>query len=114
MLIGGVVIMSLMTIGISERRREIGIRRSVGASRADILFQFLMEALLVSTLGGIVGAAAGLGGANAAAGYQKLPLIFSGDSLVASLVTAVGVGLIFGIYPAWRASRVDPVNALRA
>ena len=112
--IGGVVIMSLTLIGISERRKEIGLRRSVGASRGDILFQFLAEALLISMLGGVLGVMLGLVGANAAAAYQKLPLIFSGDALTRSLVMALGIGLIFGIYPAWRAAQVDPVHALRA
>jgi putative ABC transport system permease protein len=114
MVIGGVVIMSLTLIGVSERRKEIGVRRSVGANRADILFQFLAEAMLVSIAGGALGALLGLGGANAVAAYQKLPLIFSGDALAQSLAMALGVGLAFGIYPAWRASQVDPVNALRA
>jgi putative ABC transport system permease protein len=114
MVIGGVVIMSLTLIGVSERRKEIGVRRSVGANRADILFQFLAEAMLVSIAGGALGALLGLGGANAVAAYQKLPLIFSGDALAQSLAVALGVGLAFGIYPAWRASQVDPVNALRA
>jgi putative ABC transport system permease protein len=114
MFLGGLVIMGLMLTGVSERRQEIGLRRSVGASRGDILFQFLMEALVVSAAGGALGAAVGLAGTNAAAGYQKLPPIFSGDVLVFSLLMAVTVGLVFGIYPAWRASRVDPVNALRA
>ena len=113
MVIGGVVIMSLTLIGVSERRKEIGVRRSVGANRADILFQFLAEAMLVSIAGGALGALLGLGGANAVAAYQKLPLIFSGDALAQSLAMALGVGLAFGIYPAWRASQVDPVNALR-
>jgi putative ABC transport system permease protein len=114
MVIGGVVIMSLTLIGISERRKEIGLRRSVGANRGDILFQFLAEALLVSTLGGILGVVLGLGGANAVATHQKLPLIFSGGALGRSLIMAVGIGLVFGIYPAWRAAQVDPVSALRA
>ncbi len=113
MLIGGVVIMCLMIVSVSERRTEIGLRRSVGANRGDILFQFLLEAAIVSTLGGMVGAGIGLGGANAVAMYQKLPVTFSGAVLVQSLAMAVGVGLTFGIYPAWRASRLDPVAALR-
>jgi ABC-type antimicrobial peptide transport system permease subunit len=114
MLIGGVVIMSLMMIGVSERKREIGLRRSVGASRSDILVQFLLEALMISILGGIFGIGLGLAGINAVAAYQRVPAIFAGDALSISLVLAVGVGLVFGIYPAWRASRVDPVTALRA
>ncbi|HLK22776.1 MAG TPA: ABC transporter permease [Bryobacteraceae bacterium] len=114
MLIGGVVIMSLALIGVSERRKEIGVRRSVGAGRADIVFQFLAEAALVSVAGGAFGIALGLGGANALAAYQKLPLIFSFQSVAQSLALAAAIGLLFGIYPAWRASRVDPIEALRA
>lgn len=113
MLIGGVVIMCLMIVGVSERQIEIGLRRSVGASRGDILFQFLLEALIVSALGGIVGAGLGLGGANALAVYQKLPAIFSGAVLGRSLLMAITVGLVFGLYPAWRAARLEPVSALR-
>jgi putative ABC transport system permease protein len=113
-LVGGVVIMSLMTIGVSERRKEIGLRRAVGASRGDILFQFLAEAILISALGGLTGAALGLGGANAAAVWQKLPLIVSAGSLSRSVGLAVAIGLAFGIYPAWKASLVDPVTALGA
>jgi putative ABC transport system permease protein len=112
-LIGGIVIMSLMTIGVSERRAEIGLRRSVGATRVDILFQFLLEALVISAMGGLLGVALGLGGANAVAAYQKLPFLFERQALLISVTLAAGIGLIFGIYPAWRASRVDPVTALR-
>jgi putative ABC transport system permease protein len=103
-----------MLIGVSERRREIGIRRAAGASRGDILYQFLLEALLVSTFGGVLGVFAGLGGANVVATMQKLPLIFSRDALLRSLAVAFVIGLAFGIYPAWQASKVDPVNALRS
>lgn len=113
-LIGGVVIISLMTIGISERRREIGLRRAVGASGLDILYQFLLEALLVSTLGGLIGILVGLGGANGVALWQKLPYIYSTKWLLISFGLAVSTGLTFGVYPAWRASRIHPVNALRS
>lgn len=114
MLIGGVVIMSLMMIGVSERKKEIGLRRSVGASRGDVLFQFLLEALFISLFGGLTGIALGLGGVNLMTAYQKLPPVFPGGALMSSFVMAVAVGLIFGVYPAWRASRIDPVAALRA
>jgi putative ABC transport system permease protein len=114
MLIGGVVIMSLMMIGVSQRRREIGLRRSVGASRTDILMQFLLEAMFISLFGGIVGIALGLGGVNVMTAYQKLPPVFARDSLLLSFSLALAVGLTFGVYPAWRASRVDPIAALRA
>jgi putative ABC transport system permease protein len=113
MLIGGVVITSLMLIGVSERRKEIGIRRSVGASQLEILLQFLLEALGVSLLGGALGVAAGLGGANALAIAQKMPPIFSQDTVLLSVVLSTAVGLVFGLYPAWKAARVDPIEALR-
>lgn len=114
MLTGGLVIMSLMLIGVSERRGEIGLRRAVGASRNDILWQFLLEALLVSVFGGTIGLLLGLGGANAAALYQKLPSIYSANALLVSFGLAVVIGTVFGIFPAWRASRIEPVNALRS
>ena len=114
MLIGGVVIMSLMLIAVSERRKEIGVRRSVGASRQDILLQFLLEALLVSCLGGIVGIAVGLGGTNIVDRMQQLPVVLARDVLRLAAGLSIGVGLLFGLYPAWKAARVDPVAALRS
>jgi len=114
MLIGGVVIMSLMLIAVSERRKEIGVRRSVGASRQDILLQFLLEAMLVSCLGGIVGIAVGLGGTNIVDRMQQLPVLLARDVLRLAAGLSVGVGLLFGLYPAWKAARVDPVAALRS
>ncbi len=111
---GGVVIMALMTLGVSERRREIGLRRSVGANRGDILFQFLFEAFIVASLGGFFGAAASWGGVEAVAAYQKLPAVFDQESLFASIALAAVIGVVFGSYPAWKASRVDPVAALRS
>jgi len=114
MLIGGVVIMSLMLIAVSERRKEIGVRRSVGASRQDIMLQFLLEALLVSCLGGIVGIAVGLGGTNIVDRMQQLPVVLARDVLRLAAGLSIGVGLVFGLYPAWKAARVDPVAALRS
>jgi putative ABC transport system permease protein len=114
MMIGGAVIMSLMLISVSERRKEIGLRRSVGASRQDILVQFILEAALISSFGGLTGIALGLGGTNVAARIQHLPPIFVLQALEWTAGLSVGLGLVFGIYPAWRATQVDPVKALRA
>ncbi|HTQ59243.1 MAG TPA: ABC transporter permease [Candidatus Solibacter sp.] len=113
MFIGGAVIMSLMLISVSERRKEIGLRRSVGASRQDILFQFVVEAALISSFGGLMGIALGLGGTNLVARMQHLPPIFALQALEWTTGLSVGLGLVFGIYPAWRATQVDPVKALR-
>ena len=113
MFIGGAVIMSLMLISVSERRKEIGLRRSVGASRRDILLQFILEASLVSSFGGLIGIVLGLGGTNLVAGLQHLPPILAFEALEWTAGLSVGLGLVFGIYPAWRATQVDPVKALR-
>ena len=114
MVIGGVVIMSLMTLGVSQRRSEIGMRRAVGAGRADILFQFLAEAVVISMLGGLIGMALGLAAVQAVSIYQKLPFPLDAAALFIRLLLAIAVGIAFGLYPAWRASRVDPAAALRS
>lgn len=113
-LIGGVVIMSLMLIAVSERRREIGVRRAVGATRGDILRQFLVEAAMVSALGGIVGVLSGIAGAAVAAHQQQLPPAFPWGPMVGAVGLSMLIGLVFGLQPAWRAANVDPIQALRS
>jgi putative ABC transport system permease protein len=112
-LIGGVVIMSLMLIAVSERRREIGVRRAVGATRGDVLRQFLMEAALISALGGVAGVLLGVAVATAAAFNQQLPPAFLWGAMAGAVALATLVGLVFGLQPAWRAANVDPIQALR-
>jgi putative ABC transport system permease protein len=114
LLIGGIVIMALMSIAVSERRKEIGVRRSVGARRSDIVQQFLLEAVLVSLAGGIAGVLIGVAGMEIVARIQKLPQIFLWEPIVTAILVAFSTGLLFGIYPAWKASRVDPIQALRS
>lgn len=113
MFMGGAVIMSLMLISVSERRKEIGLRRSVGASRQDILLQFILEAALISSCGGVIGIVLGLTGTNLVARMQHLPPILVLQALEWTVGLSVGLGLVFGIYPAWKAAEVDPVKALR-
>jgi putative ABC transport system permease protein len=113
MIIGGVVIMALMLIGVSERRREIGIRRCVGASRGDISLQFILEALAISCLGGAIGITVALVGSNLVARFQKLTLPVAWDVLILSAGLSLGIGILFGMYPAWKAAHVDPIAALR-
>jgi putative ABC transport system permease protein len=113
-LIGGVVIMSLMLIAVSERRKEIGVRRSVGASRQDIVLQFLLEALTISALGGLIGIAIGVGGTSLATWWQQLPSTLVWPAIGSAVFISVAVGLVFGLHPAWKASHVDPIAALRS
>jgi len=114
LLIGGIVIMALMSIAVSERRREIGIRRSVGAGRGDVVQQFLLEAVLVALAGGVAGVLIGVGGMRLVARAQKMPLIILWQPIAFAILVALGTGVLFGIYPAWKASRVDPIQALRS
>jgi putative ABC transport system permease protein len=113
-IVGGVVIMSLMLIAVSERRKEIGVRRSVGASRQDIMVQFLFEALTISGMGGVIGVSIGVGGTSAAAWLIHAPSALVWNAIGAAVLVSVAVGLVFGLHPAWKASNVDPIAALRS
>ena len=114
LLMGGIVIMSLMSISVSERRKEIGVRRSAGATRGQIVFQFLLEAVLVAMTGGIAGVLIGWGGLELITRLRALPRILLWQPFAAAIVMSITVGVIFGIYPAWKASLVDPIQALRS
>jgi putative ABC transport system permease protein len=114
LLIGGVVIMSLMSIAVSERRKEIGVRRSVGAAKGDIVAQFMFEATLVASTGGIAGAVLGWGGMQLVTRMQKLPQILVWQPFATAILLSTVIGVVFGIYPAWKASRLDPIQALRS
>jgi putative ABC transport system permease protein len=112
--VGGIVIMSLMLIAVSERRREIGVRRSFGASRNDILLQFLLESVVISVVGGFLGLVVALAGTNLAAAFQKMAPVFAWNALGLAALLSIGTGVLFGFYPAWKAARLDPVFALRS
>lgn len=111
--IGGVVILSLTLIGVSERRREIGVRRAVGAAQWAILTQFLLEALCLAMLGGGLGIFLGIGGTQIVSRWQHLPFLIDGRTMLVDALISISLGIVAGIYPAWKASRVDPVEALR-
>jgi putative ABC transport system permease protein len=111
--IGGVVITSVTLIGVSERRKEIGVRRAVGASRNAVLVQFLLEAVFISAGGGIAGIALGVGVTQIVSKWQHLPFLIQDQVLAGSVALSVALGLVFGIYPAWKAARINPVDALR-
>lgn len=114
LLIGGIVIMALMSIAVSERQREIGVRRSVGAQQRDIVQQFLLEAVFVAFAGSLIGGLIGVGGTQLLARIQKLPNTMLWQPLATAILVAMGTGILFGIYPAWKASHVDPIQALRS
>jgi putative ABC transport system permease protein len=101
-------------VSVSERRREIGIRRALGASRRDIQWQFLSEALLLSLIGGVFGIALGIGASYLVARYQELVFIVSYSAIFLGLGVSSAVGVFFGFYPAWQAARLNPIQALRA
>jgi len=113
-LIGGTVIMSLMLIAVSERRREIGVRRAVGASRQDIMVQFLIEAAVISFIGGLFGILIGVGGTLLATTITSLPPAVMWSAVGGAAALSAAVGLVFGLQPAWRAANVDPIQALRS
>ena len=115
--VGGIGIMNIMMVSVTERIREIGIRKAVGARRRDIALQFLTEATVLSIGGGIIGVGLGLGLSELADGLtigdDTLATVFSGDVALLALIVSAAVGLFFGIYPAIRAARLHPIEALR-
>jgi putative ABC transport system permease protein len=112
--VGGIVIMNIMLMSVNERVHEIGIRKSVGATRQDIRTQFLVEAVVLASLGGVLGVVLGWGAATLVANLSPLPARVTWWSVGAALALGAGAGVLFGVYPATRAARLDPINALRA
>jgi ABC-type antimicrobial peptide transport system permease subunit len=113
LLVGGIGIMNIMLVSVTERTREIGLRMAVGARARDILRQFLTEAILLCIAGGVVGILLGRGVSMALTYFLKWPTLPSIPALIAAVVVSVTVGVTFGYYPAWKASRLDPIEALR-
>jgi putative ABC transport system permease protein len=113
LLVGGIGIMNIMLVTVTERTREIGVRKAIGAKDRDILRQFLIEAILMSGLGGLIGVGVGIGGAQVLAKFSQFVTLVQGQSILLSLSFAAAVGIFFGYYPALRAARLDPIEALR-
>ncbi len=113
LLIGGIGIMNIMLVTVSERTHEIGIRMSIGARPWDIRVQFLAESAVLSTIGGLMGIALGAGISHVVSSLYKWPVFVSSDSAVLAAVFSGVVGIFFGLWPAWRASSLDPIEALR-
>jgi len=111
--VGGIVIMNIMLMSVTERTREIGIRKALGAARRDIRRQFFAEALTLSVLGGVAGLVVGVALASLVQAISPLPARVTGWSIGLGLVVGIAVGITFGVYPAHRASRLDPIEALR-
>jgi putative ABC transport system permease protein len=119
LLVGGIGIMNIMLATVTERTREIGIRRALGAKRRDIVFQFLIEAVVQTSIGGLLGIVSGIGivyGVPAVAKWWQgttIPAVLQWQPMVISFFVAALIGVLFGLYPAWRAAQLDPIEALR-
>jgi putative ABC transport system permease protein len=113
MLVGGIGIMNIMLVSVTERTREIGLRMAVGARRRDILVQFLVEAVTLSVIGGVIGVAVGLGGSHAISYFADWQTLIAVKAIVVAFGFAAATGTVFGFYPAHKAARLDPIEALR-
>ena len=113
LVVGGVGIMNIMLVSVTERTREIGLRMAVGARARDILWQFLVEAVVLCLVGGSVGILLGHGGSRLVELLLRWPVETSPAAIAAAVIVSASVGIIFGFYPAWKASRLDPIDALR-
>jgi putative ABC transport system permease protein len=113
LLVGGIGIMNIMLVSVTERTREIGVRKALGATRRSILLQFMVEALVLCLMGGLMGILVGSGGALALSRLANWNTLISPGAMVLAIGFSAGVGLFFGIWPAQRAARLDPIQALR-
>jgi len=114
LLVGGIGIMNIMLVSVSERTSEIGLRKAIGARSSDVLAQFLVEALVLSSLGGVIGSALGLSAVAAVAAFTPLPAAIGATSVLVTVGLSGTIGLVFGVLPARRAARLDPITALRS
>jgi putative ABC transport system permease protein len=113
LIVGGIGVANVMLVTVRERTREIGVRRAVGAARRDIVVQFLVDAVIISLIGGVIGLALGFAGAFAGGSALDVTPVFSWTAVILAIVVAVAVGVLAGIGPAAQASSVEPTNALR-
>ena len=113
LLVGGIGIMNIMLVSVTERTREIGIRMAIGARTTDILYQFLVEAVVLSCVGGILGIVGGYLLSNIIGHFVEFKPVVSNASIIVSILFSAAVGIFFGLYPAWKASKLDPIEAFR-
>ena len=113
LVVGGVGVMNIMLVTVTERTREIGLLKAIGAKQKDILNQFLMEAIVLTLVGGVIGITLGIGGAFIISLFAPIPFVVSIPAIIIAVGVSISVGIIFGIYPARRAARLDPIEALR-
>jgi putative ABC transport system permease protein len=114
LVVGGIVVMNIMLVSVTERTKEIGIRKAVGARQVDILRQFLIEAVTVTAIGGAIGVLTGFGLAYLISKLMGFPLLLSINSALLGVGVSSLVGIVSGLWPAWRAARLHPIEALRA
>jgi putative ABC transport system permease protein len=113
LVIGGIGIMNIMYVSVTERTKEIGLRMSIGARGIDILLQFLIEAILISITGGIIGVLLGITASRLVTMFLQWPTLVSESSIILSFMVCAITGVFFGYYPALKASKLDPIEALR-
>ena len=113
LVVGGIGIMNIMLVSVTERTREIGLRLAIGARGFDVLLQFLIEAIVISIVGGAIGIAVGYGIAEFLRNYQQMAAIVPFNAVVIAVAFSAAVGIFFGFYPARKAAGLDPIEALR-
>jgi putative ABC transport system permease protein len=113
LVVGGIGIMNIMLVSVTERTREIGIRMAIGARRRDVLLQFLLEALMICIVGGLVGIAIGVAGALVVGKLMQIEVAFSASVMLIAFAVSAATGIFFGFWPARRAASLRPVEALR-
>jgi putative ABC transport system permease protein len=113
LLVGGIGIMNIMLVSVSERTKEIGIRKAIGAKRRDVLLQFLIEAVVLSSMGGLIGILFGVGLGKVVSSLMSLSISYSPTVILSSFLFSLVVGVVFGVFPANKASKLNPIQALR-
>jgi len=113
LLVGGIGVMNIMLVTVTERTREIGIRKSIGAKNSDIRIQFVVEAIILTAIGGIIGVLLGWGGGKAVANYMEMNVALNPNAVLLAVGISAVIGIVFGVYPANKAAKLDPIEALR-